>query len=430
MGYGRWILVFLPCAALGAQHFEPPAGALRLQDVRQAVLERDPVLAGAQTQAEMAESEALAAYAWDAPQFAVERMGMDASRPNLNDPASSKWSLTQNFPFPGRTLERGRAADHAAAAVRAETEGLELRELSRTREAYYSLFAADLWIRGLEIEGEAAAEMRGASRRRAESGALDRMGQFMDTMLEMEISRIESRKPGAGQQKAAAEAELNRLMGNDPFAPLGTPQVDIAEWLAEGLPTEAALLTAAENRNPGLKAAQERLESARALARDAFGGWLPDVSVEGYWTVDNAGQKESGAMLGLSLPGVWFWKQVGESRKAVAARESAQDDLEAVRLALRKGVRDAVGEANAARDALHTLWSQTCPQADRGLDLARAGFRTGALGPTEALMGLQNYEMAQQELAAGIARYGKAQAELETLAGGYSIGGAAQGAKP
>lgn len=394
-----------------------PAASARLawSDVRQAVLLHDPVLASARADAEMADQMALAAYAWMPPQLSVELMGLDPVSPDLGNPMQTKWSLTQELPFPGRTWAQGRVASHVAEGRHADADMAAQAELKAAREAYYSLAGDELLLRGLDTVSDATQEMAKASARRAAFGQLDRMGQFMDAMLAMENSDVDAMRPMVLQQRRAAEATLRRLMGADPAQPLPTAEPDVDRLLAQPPAELKEALEQAEARDPRLRSARAGLAAAQAGRDLALSGWLPDLMAQASVTDDTQGPRQAGAMLGVSVPWLWFWKQAGEAGAARAARDKAAADLEGARLALREQVAQAVGELNAVTESLRATWTRTAPQAAKGLELARTGFRTTALGPTEILMAVQDYRSTQQQLAQLIAQWGSARAMLDML---------------
>jgi outer membrane protein TolC len=363
------------------------------------------------------------------PQLAVELMGMDAQRPDVNGYMQRQWTLTQELPFPGRTWAQGRVASHQAEAMRAGADLAERQELKSALEAYYSLAAAEVLAAALDQVGQATQEMARVSARRSSFGQLDRMGQFMDAMLAMEDAKVDAMRPMAQQQRRAAEATLKRLMGADPLQGLPGAKLDLPALLDGPQPSLAEALQAAEAGSPELAMARAKAAAARAAHGLALSGWLPDLMVQGSMTEDAMGQRQSGAMLGVSLPWLWFWKQAGEAGAASAAADKAQSDLEAARLALREQVIQAHGELKAVTEALRITSTQVAPKAGRGLELARSGFRTTALGPTEILMAVQDYRMTQEDLAQQIAQWGAAKAMLTMLCGAPAAA-PLEGAKP
>jgi outer membrane protein TolC len=217
-------------------------------------------------------------------------------------------------------------------------------------------------------------------------------------------------------------------MGSDPLEPLPPVRVDVDALLAHASPALEAVLAEAEARSPQLRSARANVAAAEAARGLAVSGWLPDLMLQGSVTEDNSGNRQSGAMLGVSLPYVWFWKQAGDAGAANAALDKARQELEGARLALRAQVVDAVGDAAAADEALRTTWSRTLPQASKGLALARSGFRTTALGSSEILMAVQDYRTTEENLSQLVAQWGAAQARLAMLTaeplpgGGYDLG--------
>ena len=417
------ILLFLgaaPCLRADGS----PSPKLSLEQVLRAVQDHDPVLASARSDARMGGQMALAAYAWMPPQLSLGLMGMDGAKPDLGQSMQRQWTLTQELPFPGRTWAQGRVASHQAEGREADADMVAQQEFKAAREAYYALAGAEILLQGLDQASEATHEMAHLSARRGSFGQLDRMGQFMDTMLAMEDSGVDGMRPMALQQRRSAEAALKRLMGADPLQSLPPAAVDVDGLLAGAAPSLKQALREASARSPQLREARANLAAAEAARGLAVSGWLPDLMLQGSVTEDNLGNRQSGAMLGASLPFVWFWKQAGEAGAANAALDKARQDLAAAELALREQVADAVGDATAADEALRTAWTRTLPSASKGLALARSGFRTTALGSSEILMAVQDYRMTQENLAQLVAQWGAARAVLAMLTAEPLLAGA------
>jgi outer membrane protein TolC len=403
----------IPAGALCAAEAAP--ARLDWPQVQQAVREQDPALASARADAAQADAMAMAAYAWMPPQLQLELMGLDAVSPDFSAPMQRKWSLTEELPFPGRTWAQGRVASHLAEAMRAGADMAERRELKAAWEAYSSLAAAEYLQAALDKVGEATGEMAKVSQRRAGFGQLDRMGQFMDAMLGMEDGKVDAMRPMVAQQHRAAEATLQRLMGLDPFKPLPSAKLDLDALLLQPLPSLADALKSAESHSPELRMAQAQAAAAAAGHGLALSGWLPDLMLSGNVTEDAMGQRQAGAMLGVSLPWLWFWKQAGEAAAASSAADKAAAELQLARLKLREQVLQAHGDLLAATEALRLTLAKVAPKAAAGLELARSGFRTTALGPTEILMAVQDYRMTQEQVAQLIAQWGAAKAMLTML---------------
>lgn len=423
------LFIALACWALPLAAAPAPAPPLTLASVLAAVRAHDPSVAAGWADAAQARGQALSAYAWDAPQLGLQWMGTAWPNPNLNQSQSRELSLTQSLPFPGRTWLAGRAASHSADAAQDEAGDMELEELERASAAYYDLAAADYLLGALTRTAEATRSMAALSAQRGAFGQLDRMGQFMDTMLKLTAANVDTALSDAWQQRVEAEARLDRLMGDADDAPLPPTSLDVEALLAAPIPELAKFWRRVEAHNLDLAGAQARQAAARSTRAVAWSGWLPDLTLQGSVTQDDQGGRQGGAMLGLSLPWLWGWKQAGQVAAADAAADQASLALEAERLDLRRDARTALGELEAARAGLRIAWTRARPQAEQGLAQARQGFRSAALGPTEILMALQSYQATQQGVAQALARLGRAQAALDTLTGG-PVTGTVQGDKP
>ena len=122
-------------------------------------------------------------------------------------------SLSQELPFPGRTLLKGRAASRSAERFRAmERMALESK-LSEARAAWYQMAGAEWTLKAISALLETTGDMSRLSAKRGNFGQQDRMAQFINTMLSMEVADEESMIPMLRQQRRMAESALNRLLG-------------------------------------------------------------------------------------------------------------------------------------------------------------------------------------------------------------------------
>ncbi len=385
---------------------------LRLESVLQTVFERNPDVAATRADADQARGMALASHAWASPRLELETMGLAWPSPDINNWMERRVGISQELPFFGRTWLRGKASSSMADAKNVDAERVLRERLEEARAAYAGLAAAQRFLQGLQRVKAATAEMSAASARRAGFGQLDRMGQFMDSMLAMENADVQSMIPLAEQRRAMAEVRLQRLMGTDPLKPLPLAELDLEALVDEPIPSLESIQSHGELHAPMLAMARADLAAAKALKAAAAMGWLPDLMLSGSLTEDAMGQRASSAMLGLSLPWVWGWGQYGEHTAANAAFESARYKEQAARLMLREDLRMHWGDLKATTEALRITLKQTLPRVTRGLELARSGFKTSALGPSEILMAVQDYRMVEEKLETLTVQVAEARAHL------------------
>ncbi len=382
----RSLLILLFASAAGGLHSQE-ARVLSLDALLRDVESANPEVLAAKAEVAMAEGMALSAYAWTAPMLSMEFMGM-----------RRRLELSQNLPFPGRTLLKGRVASHAAKRTRAMARMTLEQKIFEARESFYSLARAERVLGAAERAMAALKPMAGLSASRGGFGQLDRMGQVMDTMLAMQLVELEGMLPHWRQERRAAEAALNRLTGRDPGKSLPPAALELEDLAALPEYSEAELWRAMEKANPELEEASHHLQHSKASRALAVTGWLPDLLLEGALEEDSSGAREESLMAGISLPFVWFWGQEGESRAAKAEVEHSRQKLEALRLELREQSQTQRGKFRAAMEELQLAWKKLLPLAERGLKQAASGFGSGSVGANEALMAVKGYFMAEERI--------------------------------
>lgn len=170
-----------------------------------------------------------------------------------------------------------------------------------------------------------------------------------------------------------AQAEINRLVNRPPTDPLGRPQeVHQITLLTRSL---AELTVMLDHASPLLRAqvkGVERSDRAVALAKREY---FPDFGVDTFG-FRNETMRENGyqVMFGIKIPLYYATKQCEGVREAFASRETAAQELQAVRQELLFRLKDNVTLVQRAERLITILWGAIVPQATLTLESAQAGY--------------------------------------------------------
>jgi outer membrane protein TolC len=145
---------------------------------------------------------------------------------------------------------------------------------------------------------------------------------------QVEISRLLARLATLGQRQASLRADINRLLNRPPADPLGRAQPIQVTPLRQGLTDLNALVDAAPLLQAQVKGV-ERGDQTIALARREY---FPDFAVD-VAGVRNDTMRKDGyeVMLGIKVPLYYATKQRAGVREALASREAALQELQAMR---------------------------------------------------------------------------------------------------
>lgn len=130
---------------------------------------------------------------------------------------------------------------------------------------------------------------------------------------------------------------------------------------------------------PELKAAElsiQRNEQSRALAQRQY---YPDVSVAFQRFQNFHANDGFGAVVSINMPFA-FWtkpKYDARVREAGAAVAAARADLHTAENLTRFQIRDLLAKVRASWEVAVLYRTTVLPQAEQGVEAARAGYRTG-----------------------------------------------------
>ena len=317
---------------------------------------------------------------------------------------------TQEVPYPGKLRQSRQVASFEAERAEKEFEKIRLEVRAAVKAAYAELYRIDRTRAILGETRSALVSLAEVARRRYEVGE-----GIQESVLkaQTEILRLEVEQARVEQDRRAAEARLNALIGRSADAAIG-PVTILPEATppdGDGL-SEAAIAVSPEVG--GFQAAVRREEAALGLARLDL---KPDfVWSASYQNRDGLDPMVMG-MFGLRLP---IYRQRKQSQ-AVLQKESellaAQNDLAEVRLQVGSSVRETLSRAERA-DRLLALFGQgVIPQANSTLESAQSSYRVGRIGILDVLNDLTVLLQARTELAVQESERLQALAALEPLLG-------------
>ncbi|MDI3461328.1 MAG: Heavy metal RND efflux outer membrane protein, CzcC family [Nitrospira sp.] len=345
---------------------------LNLSGLITEALARNPEIQAARQQWEAASKRVPQARSLEDPTLSVQWWNAPESF-NLGRAENTIIGLSQKFPFPGKLALKEEVANRSAHMTEQALRAKERDLIGRVKQAYYDLFLAhkaiqihheqiDLLKQFLEI---AIAKFRTGK------------GSQVDVLkAQVELSTLYQRLPVLEQQRDTAQAKVNTLVDRDPRFPLGPPQEPRDQRFDKEL---EELYQTAVTARPELKAGElavQRNEGARALAQRQY---YPDLHLA-FQRFQNFNANDGfGAVVSVNVPFAFWTKPKYDAavQEASAAVAAARADLHTVENLTRFQIRDLLAKVRASWEVAVLYRTTVLPQAEQGVEAARAGYRTG-----------------------------------------------------
>lgn len=345
---------------------------LVLPELVQEALARNPEIVAARKQWDAATNRITQARSLDDPTLSVQWWNAPESF-NLGRAENTLIGLSQKFPFPGKLALKeqvaSRSADMTEQAVRAKERDL----IARLKQTYYDLFLAHKAIQIHHEQIDLLKQFFEITNAKFRAGK----GSQVDVLkAQVELSTLHQQLPVLEQRRDTAQGKLNMLLDRDPRFPLGPPEEPREGRFDQDLED---LYRAATTARPELKAADlavQRNEQSRALALREY---YPDINV-GFQRFQNYQAPNGfGAVVSINLPFAFWTKPkydagVQEAAAAVAAARAEHRTLENL---TRFQIRDLLAKVRASWEVAVLYRTTVLPQAEQGVEAARAGYRTG-----------------------------------------------------
>ena len=406
------LLVLLATGSVAAQ--AAPSDTLRLSDALQAALATNPMLKAARLSAAAAVQRIGPAGALPDPQLQLGLMNRMASQfGSTMDPMTmNQVQLMQMLPWPGKLGGARRAARHTALAAGADADEQRRMLAAQVRMAYYDVAYAD---RALDVMGRTQGLLRDF---REVSTAMYAVGTGIQQDVlraQVEVARMTEEIARMGQERIAAAARLNALLGREAPSPIGA--LELPEPALADLPSVDTLVAWAFELRPALVAGKERVAAAQASYSAARRELYPDFQIGAQYQSRPAFPNMASLMVGVNIPIFAGSKQLPMRRQMAAMRDMSEAELLNLRNETTARIIETRARAERDRNLGRLYRTSILPQARGAVQAALASYRVGRVTFMQLVdnqMTVNRYETETYRL---IADYGQAVGELEALIG-------------
>jgi outer membrane protein, heavy metal efflux system len=360
-----------------------PAGpALKLDDLEQMALSRNPTfsLVNANVRAAAGMKKQAGLY----PNPTVGYYG-DEIRGGAFRSGKEGAFINQTIVLGGKLGAARRTAEQQQLQAVTNVEAQRYRVLSSVQSLYYEVLAAQRLVQVRRQLLSLASDAVETSHQLGNVGQADR-----PDVLQAEVeAEQEGLALASAKQNYQSLWQTMAAMAGNPELPLSrldgnledVPQLDLQEWLTKML-----------NSSPQVKYAQEDVDRAKAVLREAKKVPIPDLQISANVSQDNEPLEPlfkrtgivGGAQVGVQLP--IFNRNQGSVEKAKADLERSQAEIQRVQLDLRRQVSTLFRNYTTARITADCYRDSMLPRAQKAYELYKANYQNMAAAYPQVLI--------------------------------------------
>ena len=374
----------------------------------------NPMLLAAQSAVTAADARISQAGALPDPQLQFGLMNRMVSdlRSTMDPMTMNQVQLMQMLPWPGKLGGARRAARHSAAAAQADALDQARMLDAQVRMAYFDAAYMD---RAVLVMGRTQELLRGFLDVSTTMYAVGSGVQQDVLRAQVEIGRMTEEIARMGQDRVAAAARLNALLGLEATSPIGS--LELASPGTVELPPVDSLVAWALEERPALSAGAERVAAAQASLSAARRELYPDLQIGVQYQSRPAFPNMVSLMVGVNLPIFAGSKQLAMRREAAAMRDMAAAELRSLRNETVARIVETRARVEQDRHLARLYRGSILPQARSAVQAALASYRVGRVSFMQLVdnqMTVNRYDTESIRVAAD---YNQAVGELEALVG-------------
>lgn len=390
----------------------PSGNKLRLEDLEQMALRRNPGLA--QATAGVRTAEALRRQAGLYPNPMIGYTGDEINRGAVFNYGEHGAFIEQRLVTGGKLGIQRQLADQDIALAKAESEAERYRVLSTVRSLYYQALGEQ---RLLSVRTQLARLARRAVQTTSELANVGQADRPDVLAVDIEAQRLELGLVQARNALQRTWRQLAAVTGNAQLQPVAL------EGDLEALPKlefESELARIIES-SPEIQAAQVATTRTELAVRQARASVVPDIITRGgiHYNRERLeiGNRPVGwqasAEIGVQLP--LFNRNQGNIAAARAEAERATLAVERTRLALRSRLAAAFREYQDSLAAIERYRTQMIPSAQRAYDLYLNSFRQMAAAYPQVVITQRNLFQLQEDYVGTLVSAWQRAVEIQTL---------------
>jgi outer membrane protein TolC len=387
-----------------ASGIEPAAPALSLPELVSEAREKNPAILAARKRWLSEAALVLPARTWDSPVIGIHRKEMPT-----DDEKSTRYSIEQEIPFPGKRSSDSRMKFHEAKIAEQDYRAKELEIVSQVKIQYHRL----AWLSQTAAALRKDAEILRTVARVAQSQVSAGRGGAQEALIaQTQLKKIENAAFEREEQRHIAEEDLNALLAAPPGTRRGLSPPLAPKDLA--LSVEQLAAKAQEN-NPMFLSTRHMVSHAYLMTRQGRYGFAPDFTLF-YEQERFRRRKETIFGTSLSIP-LWFWAPAAELRSARAHTEQALAESRNAQNETFRELHKEHTEVRLHRTLALSYEQEIVPLAEAALKIAQKNYETGREEYSKLAAAVSNLLEVQMIYYEELYHYGEHWAILERIVG-------------
>ena len=348
---------------------------LRLQDLQEQALEKNPEIAAAKAEWLASKKRILASWALPDPVGGYDIMGPMVE--TLTGPQKNRFGISQEIPFPAKLLERRKAAQSEADAAYARYRALTVDITNRLNKLYVELYFIDASLDTLAEVKELLKKIEGVAQARySNKSGSQRDVAKAETEFSMNLEKLYTLE----QQRESVSAQMNALLDQDPMTKIGKATRPGKPVLKNTL---VELVNLAVQNRQAIKEAEAMVAKTHYAKRLAQLAYLPDVNVgfeytrvgKGSTTEANDGRNTWMFPLRFNIP-LWQNRIIPEIQEAQKLEEAQKAKLIIAKNQTFFEVKDAYYRYESASKITDLYETAIVPQAKLAISADQAGYES------------------------------------------------------
>jgi len=413
-----WVVI----VALGALsaitvHAGEAENKLLLSEAIDEALENNPEIHALKHKLQSARARGNQSTYLEDPEFNFEAWAVPLNQPvKFRSANPLVFGLRQKVPFFGK---RGLKGEIAASEVRMAEEDLRAKQVevvAKVKNAYTDYFMAQ---KNIEIAKGHLELIRQVSLTAENLYKVGKAPQQDVIKALLEQTDLLNKLNLAERDQTTAQARLNTLLSRHPRAPLGAPEEPKLVRLSNEFDELERL---ALEHKPELRGLEQNLRrSDKAIELAQRNQKYPDFMLGlQYWVAPDQKQKHMyNPMVSLTIPfSPWSkGKHDYEVEEALAERQAAKSQYEAMKNAALLEVREMVTRARAAEKSVSFYQDGLLPQAQQSFGAAVSAYQTGQVNFVTMLEAQRTIREARLGYYRALVEYEQSVVEIEKAVG-------------
>lgn len=349
------------------------------------------------------------------PKINAGYINMSDNVPMDVDPRKEQmFGASQEIPFPGKLVVRGRIATLEAKRAAADYQATCLAVIAQLKRIYYELYFVNKSITILQRNQLLLQEMEKSAEVNYSVGKTPQQDIFR---AQTEISRLLMRLVILKQERESLQADINRLLNRPLDIAINTPAKLAVTPLGHDFKHFDSLI---KHRAPLLQMQQRNVEKGRQGVKLSKMDYYPDVEIEGGKLRDTAMRTQGyQVLLKATIPLYFKQKQDNSVRESLARYNAEVEDLYTTYQTLSFQVKNAFLRALRSSQLIQLIQNTIIPQATLTFTSSQSNYGVGKVDFLTLLNNLLTLQENELELQNEIVQHEKAITEIEETTGTF-----------